>query len=207
MTKRSKNLVLLGDSVFDNGVYVNPGEADVTTHLRRKLEPIDCKLDMRAIDGAVVDEVEHQLEVRPIPLPCLIVLSVGGNDALSYVDLIGDVTTKRSIIEVLFLFNQIREEFRKGYAQLLDRILENEQPLAVCTIYNPNFPEPDLQTLAETGLSFFNDVITEEALRRRLAIIDLRDVCSSPEAFANPIEPSEYGGELITDAIVELLNP
>ena len=80
-----------------------------------------------------------------------------------------------------------------------------EQPLVVCTIYNPKFPEPDLQILAETGLSFFNDEITEEALRRRLPIIDLRDVCASPDAFANPIEPSEQGGDLITDAIVELL--
>ena len=198
-------MVLLGDSVFDNGVYVNPGEADVTTHLRRKLEPLEGKLDMRAIDGAVVDEVEHQLEVRPFPLPCLFVLSVGGNDALGHVDLVGDVTSKRSIAEVLFLFNQIREEFRASYAKLLDRILIYEQPLVVCTIYNPQFTEPDLQKLAETGLSFFNDVITEEVLRRRLPIIDLRDVCFSPEAFANPIEPSEYGGDLITDAIIDLL--
>lgn len=205
MPKGLKSLVLLGDSVFDNGVYVNPGEADVASHLRRKLAPIGYELDMRALDGAVVDDVGHQLAGRPFPLPCLFVLSVGGNDALRHVDLVGDVTSKRSIAEVLFLFNQIREEFRASYAKLLDRILIYEQPLVVCTIYNPQFTEPDLQKLAETGLSFFNDVITEEVLRRRLPIIDLRDVCFSPEAFANPIEPSEYGGDLITDAIIDLL--
>ncbi|MEE8305013.1 MAG: SGNH/GDSL hydrolase family protein, partial [Candidatus Tectomicrobia bacterium] len=79
------------------------------------------------------------------------------------------------------------------------------QPLIVCTIYNPQYPETELQMLAKTGLSFFNDVITEEALRRRLLIIDLREVCSEPEAFANPIEPSEVGGDLITDAIIGYL--
>ena len=62
-----------------------------------------------------------------------------------------------------------------------------------------------MQILAEAGLSFFNDVITEEALRRKLPIIDLREVCSAPEAFANPIEPSEIGGDLITDAIIKHL--
>ncbi len=29
------HLVLLGDSIFDNGVYVEPGQADVTAHLHR----------------------------------------------------------------------------------------------------------------------------------------------------------------------------
>ena len=57
----------------------------------------------------------------------------------------------------------------------------------------------------EPSVRFFNDVITEEALRKGLTIIDLRDVCSHSAAFANPIEPSEVGGDLITSAIVELL--
>ncbi len=35
--------------------------------------------------------------------------------------------------------------------------------------------------------------------------MDLREVCSDPEAFANPIEPSEVGGDLITDAIIGYL--
>ena len=59
--------------------------------------------------------------------------------------------------------------------------------------------------LAEAGLSFFNDVITEEALRRDLPILDLREVCSEPPAFANDIEPSEVGGDLITDSILSHL--
>ena len=33
----ANHLILLGDSVFDNGVYVDPGQADVTDHLKRKI--------------------------------------------------------------------------------------------------------------------------------------------------------------------------
>ncbi len=71
----------------------------------------------------------------------------------------------------------------------------------------PKFYDQELQKLAEAGLSFFNDVITEEALRRHSPILDLREVCSEPEAFANDIEPSEVGGDLITDAILSHLSP
>ena len=33
-------------------------------------------------------------------------------------------------------------------------------------------------------------------------LIDLRSVCYDDECFANPIEPSEYGGDKITDEII-----
>ena len=201
----TRNLILLGDSIFDNGVYVDPGQADVTVHLNRKLDPLNWTLDMRAVDGAVVSDVEDQLTSELVSVVGLFVLSVGGNDALGHMDMVANTVVDKSVTEVLIAFNQIREEFRARYAVLLDRILEHRQPLVVCTIYNPKFTEQNVQILAETGLSFFNDVITEEALRRGLTIIDLRDVCSHSLAFANSIEPSEVGGDLITNAIIQLL--
>jgi hypothetical protein len=201
----TRNLVLLGDSIFDNAVYVDPGQADVTDHLTRKLEPLNWTLDMRAVDGAVVGDVEFQLSRKPVDPPSMIVLSVGGNDALGHMGMAEDTVADKSFADVLIAFNQIREEFRTKFTALLDRILEHEQPLVVCTLFNPKFPEPDIQILAETGLSFFNDVITEEALRKCLPIIDLRDVCSHSAAFANPIEPSELGGDLITSAIIQIM--
>ena len=132
------------------------------------------------------------------------VLSVGGNDALGHIELLEDPASQ-TIATALLEFATIKENFRVRYAGAIDKILEQAQPLIVCTIYNPVFPDPTMQRAAEAALSFFNDVITEEALRRRLPIIDLRDVCSDPLAFANPIEPSEHGGDLITDAIIEHL--
>jgi len=201
----TKHLILLGDSVFDNGSYVLPGQADVTAHMKRKLRSRDGTLDMRAVDGAMVANVKYQLAAKPPPLPCTFVLSVGGNDALQYLDMISDPTRDQSFASVLMRFHEVKEGFRAEYTNSLELILEHGQPLVVCTIYNPVFPEEGGQRLAEAGLSFFNDVITEEAMKRNLLVIDLRVVCSSPSAFANPIEPSELGGNLITDAIVSRL--
>ena len=201
----TRHLVLVGDSIFDNGTYVDLGQDDVTAHLKRKLAPLDWTLDMRAVDGAVASHIESQLATRRVVTPCTFVLSVGGNDALGYLNMVQDTAADKSVASVLMGFNEIREGFRRSYTGALDRILAHDQPLIVCTIYNPNYPEADIQALAETGLSFFNDVIAEEALCRKLPIIDLREVCSMPEAFANPIEPSEFGGDVITDAIISLL--
>jgi hypothetical protein len=198
----TKHITLLGDSVFDNGVYVEPGQDDVTAHLKKKIAPLDWTFENRAIDGHVAENIEDQLLSSYVIKPCTFVLSVGGNDALGHLGMIQDPASDKSAGAVLMAFNNIRKDFRRSYINALDLILTHDQPLIICTIYNPKFPEEVLQTLAETGLSFFNDVIVEEALKRNLPIIDLREVCSKPEAFANPIEPSEIGGDLITDAII-----
>jgi hypothetical protein len=198
----TNHLILIGDSVFDNGVYVQPGQADVSAHLRTKLEPKGWSVDVRAVDGDIVSDVAGQLGSKPIPKPCTLVLSVGGNDALGHLEVLQEPIIDGTMATALMRFREIREDLRIQYANALDLILSHQQPLIACTLYNPKYPEADLQMLAETALSFFNDVITEEALRRNIPIIDLRDVCSKPDAFANPIEPSEIGGDLITDAII-----
>jgi hypothetical protein len=196
-TNMSKHLILLGDSIFDNGIYVEPGQADVTEHLQRKIADTDWTLDQRAVDGAVVSDISLQLSSEPIPKPCTFVISAGGNDALGHV---GEILQLN-----LSDFHTIKEAFRSRYVKMINQILTFEQPLIVCTIYNPKYPDYEMQVMAEAGLSFFNDVITQEALRLELPIIDLREVCASKEAFANPIEPSEIGGDLITNAIVSHL--
>jgi len=193
----SRQLILLGDSIFDNGVYVAPGQDDVTDHLQRKIADSDWTLDQRAVDGAVVSDVIQQLSSKPLSTPCTFVMSAGGNDALGHA---GEIYHLR-----LADFHAIKEAFRRRYVATLNAILAYEQPLIVCTIYNPKYPDTEMQIMAEAGLSFFNDVITEEALRLALPIIDLREVCASAEAFANPIEPSEIGGDLITNTIVSHL--
>ena len=75
-------------------------------------------------------------------------------------------------------------------------------PLAVCTIYEPRFPESARRRLAATALTALNDAITREAFSRRVDCIDLRVLCDDDRDFANPIEPSIHGGEKIAKAIL-----
>jgi hypothetical protein len=84
-------------------------------------------------------------------------------------------------------------------------LLERQLPLAVCTIYNGNFPDAGFQRLASTALCIFNDPILRIAFEQRLTVIDLRLVCNEAADYANPIEPSSRGGSKIAGAIIRAL--
>src|SRR5262249_32701704 len=85
---------------------------------------------------------------------------------------------------------------------MLDRVAARRLPTAICTIYEPRFPEAALRRAAATALSLLNDVISREVFSRSLTLIDLRLVCDQDEDFANPIEPSAHGGAKIARAIL-----
>jgi hypothetical protein len=129
------------------------------------------------------------------------VMSAGGNDALGSIQLLSD-PTPYTFSQVLAHLYKMMESFRADYATTLDHVLAYQRPTVVCTVYNPHFDEELLQHTAEAALSIFNDVIMQEAVRRRVPMIDLRLVCTEPAHFANPIEPSNEGGARIAEAII-----
>jgi hypothetical protein len=74
----------------------------------------------------------------------------------------------------------------------------------VCTIYNGNLHE-ELRQAAAAALGIFNDVIARAARERGWPVIELRDLCTEPADYANPIEPSVQGGAKIARAIARAL--
>src|SRR5215213_5374928 len=191
------HVVLLGDSVFDNGAYTQGGP-DVVTQLRPLL-PNGWSASLLAVDGARTGDVPSQLTRLPGDSSHL-VLSAGGNDALAHTDLLeGPAATAA---QVLGFLADAAEGFERRYRRLVERLMRLELPLTVCTIYNGHFPDREFQRIAATALCVFNDVILRVALQHRLGIIDLRLVCTEPADYANPIEPSLLGGQKIAGAIV-----
>ena len=195
------HIVLLGDSIFDNGAYVRRGEPDVVRQLRDKL-PAGAKATLAAVDGATTAGVARQLERLPADATHLVV-SAGGNDALGNIGVLED--SSRSIADALTRLAAIGDGFGRGYRAMLGSVLDRGRPTALCTIYDPRYPDPRLQRLAVTGLALFNDVITRAAFAHGLPVLDLRLICDEDADFANPIEPSAQGGEKIAAAIARLL--
>jgi hypothetical protein len=191
------HVVLLGDSIFDNAAYV-AGGPDVVRQLREILTA-GWRATLNALDGAMIADVAQQMRRVPADASHL-VLSVGGNDALGEAALLDQKVV--SVAEALELVTQVRERFRLAYAKMLDQVLERSLPLAVCTIYEPRFPEPVRRRLAATALAALNDAITREAFSRKIDCIDLRLICDDDRDFANPIEPSVHGGSKIAAAIL-----
>jgi lysophospholipase L1-like esterase len=195
------HVVLLGDSIFDNGAYVRRGEPDVVAQVQSKL-PAGSQATLGAVDGAVTTGVERQLARLPADATHLVV-SVGGNDALRSSGLLREQA--RSVAEVIAKFAAVQDEFARNYRTMLDAVLERRLPTALCTIYDARFPDPQEQRLVVTALSIFNDVITREAFTRRLPLIDLRLICNDPDDYANPIEPSAKGGDKIAGVIAQVV--
>jgi hypothetical protein len=196
-----KHVVLLGDSVFDNGAYVRPGDPDVFAQVQAKL-PTSWQVTMHAVDGATTTSIERQLVRLPENTSHLI-LSVGGNDALGSSGILREEA--RSVAEVMTRIADVRDAFARSYRKMLDLVTGYRLPTAVCTIYDTRFPNPEERRQVVAALSIFNDVITREAFSRKLTLIDLRLICSDHDDYANPIEPSAKGGDKIATAIAQVV--
>jgi hypothetical protein len=194
------HVVLLGDSIFDNKSYV-AGGPDVLAHLRARL-PGGWQATLAAVDGAVTGGLRQQTARIP-PDASHLVLSIGGNDALQQEGVLAE--DARSVGEGLARLAAMRERFRSNYGAALDLLLARRLPLAICTIYDPRFPDPVRRQLGIAGLALFNDVITREASERGLPLLDLRVLCDEDADFANPIEPSVQGGRKIAAEIARLV--
>ncbi len=195
------NVILLGDSIFDNAVYVPPNQS-VTDHLRLIL-PTEIKVTLLAIDGSVTSQVATQLNQLP-PDATHLFVSSGGNDALKAKYQIMDMDRNLEALRFLKIIATEVKQFRNEYRHLVSRIGKLNLPTTVCTIYSSI---PGLEDEYKTVLSAFNDVIIQEAVAKHLPIIELQQVCTDAKDYSamSPIEPSAAGGKKIAGRIAVVL--
>src|SRR5262245_43160894 len=177
------HVVLIGDSVFDNGAYTQGGP-DVVSQVRTFL--VDgWKATLLAVDGSTTGHVADQLRRLPTEATHL-VLSVGGNDALMQRAILW--APMPSLARSMAALATVAAGFETNYRRAVDACLETGLPLVLCTIYNGCFEDPAFQRVATATLSIFNDAILRVAIEHSLTVIDLRAICARPEDYANPIE-------------------
>lgn len=194
------HVVLLGDSIFDNAAYVGGGP-DVVRQLRDRL-PQGWRASLAAIDGSTIADIDDQL-ARLSADATHLVISVGGNDALGQAAILDAPSV--SVADTMLKLADIQQAFRAAYGEMIAAVLRLNLPTAVCTIYDPRYPDPIQRRVATTALAVLNDCILREAASRALPLIDLRVVCNEDADFANPIEPSVQGGAKIATAIASLV--
>jgi hypothetical protein len=199
-TATMKNVVLLGDSIFDNKAYVGGGP-DVVTELRGDL-PQGWTATLAARDGSTTADIAGQLKTMPSDATHLVV-SAGGNDALREKSLLEE--SARSVAEVLDKLAKIKGAFANSYAAMLAGVLAKKLPTAVCTVYEAHYADPATRGIAAVGVTVFNDVITRASFARGLSLLDLRLIIGADQDYANDIEPSVEGGAKIARAIATLV--
>ena len=193
------HVVLLGDSIFDNGRYV-PGGPSVSEQLAKELEGRG-RATLLAVDGDTARDVDAQRQRLPADATHLIV-SVGGNDALPHTGLLDRPLHNAS--ELLVALAAAQDGFRADYRRMLAGVREHGKPVAVCTIYDSNFTGPK-KRLADVALSVWNDVILREAGAAGVPVIDLRRLFTVPADYSNEIEPSVVGGAKLVQAIAAVV--
>ena len=93
--------------------------------------------------------------------------------------------------------------FRNRYQNILETL---NSPALICTIYNPVFSKDvslaPLQDAAEVAIAIFNDTIQLLAKKAGFDLLELRNLFTHADDYANPIEPSHLGGGKLAQAIV-----
>lgn len=192
------NIVLMGDSIFDNAGYVAEGDS-VIAQLNQTL-PENTKATLLAVDGDVTDDVYAQLEKLPSDTTHIFV-SCGGNDALRIASILNKPS--ESVGHAMDVLTDVKNQFEERYSRMIATLRNKVEKVTICTVYDS---VPDYSARALTALSMFNDVILKEAFKINAPVIDLRLVCHEAEDYSpiSPIEPSKYGAKKITDLIIKV---
>lgn len=200
----TNDIILLGDSIFDNQPYVNQGES-VSSQLQ-VLVNSSCphaNVNLYAVDGDVLADVPTQLakvKAGEHSSSGFVFVSCGGNDLLHY-QASGLLNQNvESFEDALTKLGELQSDFRMRYQSMLDSVLAQHKTVTVCTIYDC---VPGLTTAQKTAMALFNEVILKEAMSRQLEILDLRTLCNEFDDYApvSPIEPSKQGAKKIAKAI------
>lgn len=191
-----KHIYLIGDSIIDNAPYVKQGHT-VTDYLTHKTIDL-ANVTKLALDGDITTGAINQLSKVSSKCDHLII-SVGGNDALQSAHHL--YACVNNIAEGLEHLAAVLKEFKSNYNKVLQKALSVCPNITIATIYNN---VPGLGIAEKTALALFNETILELAIMHAVKIIDLRVICNQESDYSvtSPIEPSETGGDKISQAIV-----
>ncbi|MEY8213063.1 MAG: SGNH/GDSL hydrolase family protein, partial [Colwellia sp.] len=196
MDKIKMNLVLIGDSILDNNIYVSEGKS--VSNLLEPYLPAGANLIKLAVDGATSYDTLTQVNKLPKSVTHAVV-SVGGNDALKLVPLLFE--DSKNLNSALTTILPYIDRFRYNLSRILECLDLKGINICILNIYNSI---PNLEAEKKLILSMFNDVISEEATLHSVPIVDLRTLLRDDLDFSNisPLEPSEIGGKKIVNEVI-----
>ena len=85
------------------------------------------------------------------------------------------------------------DEFERTLARLIHAAQSARVVIMVCTMFAPNYKDPQQQRVAGAALAVFNDRVTKRAAAARAALIDLRLICNEADDYDKPTQLSQGG--------------
>ena len=193
---------LLGDSIIDNKIYVEEGELSVTEHLQHNSS---SNFTMIAVDGDTTEDVlKNQLDNLKEPVSH-IVLSIGGNDLLQNLHILQDETIGMKF--ALEKSSELIGEIQENYTKILEHLSQYDAKVLLCTVYEGDLKSDVLlaeyDKAGQAMLKMHNDTVYYLASKFDVDVLELRNIFTNKEDYANPIEPSHIGGEKLAKAIIQ----
>ena len=192
------HLGLVGDGILANGAHAGRN-ADSASVLRQLLP--GWTISLLAAEGSTMAAVAAQLDRLPQDVD-LVVLSVGGNDALKHVQLLQQPT--KSSAETLDALMAMGDEFAAGYDGVVKLLRIRPARAVVCTIYEPPLVGEGTANRARVLLTILNDHLFRIAYRWGLDVLDLRAICTNAGDFRQQVAPSTAGAAKIARAIAAI---
>ena len=194
---------LLGDSIIDNKFYVGPHELSVTEHLHNLNDDV---INSIAVDGHTTKDVIHaQLDKLP-HYSTHQVLSIGGNDLLQNMYFLKNAE-QFTANEVFEQAVGIMAPIKRRYQTIVEKLSLQNSNILLCTVYEGNLLDDslysDIAFASQAMVSMLNDIIFSTAATYKVDVLELRNIFTTPEDYANPIEPSHKGGKKLASGIIE----
>jgi lysophospholipase L1-like esterase len=204
----SQTILLFGDSIIDNKYYVGENENSVLEHLQNISNDEFIQI---ALDGDTTrDVLDKQLQVSTIKDASKIILSIGGNDLLQNLSFLYKSNFENINEGLICLQNEIFQPLAERYEAIVKVLSSYRANLLLCTVYEGDLGRTDefrgVLDSSKIMASSFNDIVYKTAKKFNADVLELRQIFTESDDYANPIEPSHKGGEKLSKAIVEWIS-
>lgn len=185
--KSSKNIILMGDSVFDNKKYVKNGNVEEII----KNKKID--LLFLASDDSIINDISEQKkniknEFNNKNVNCFI--SIGGNDLLNKYENNYNPDYKNDKEKKM-------EKIWKKYENAIMGLKNFKFNIILLDVYFP----PDMSVYFDI-IKKWNEKIYEFAKENKFKILKISDLLKTKKDFIDKIEPSKLGSKKIAKAVM-----
>ena len=197
---------LLGDSIIDNKVYVKENELSVKEHLEHNSSHLYTQL---AVDGHTTKDV-LRFQLNSLPnLATHQVISMGGNDLLNHISFLKskvELTPKEVMEQAVCKLAPIKHRYRS----IVKKLSQQDSNILLCTVYEGNLSSDifyrDISFASMAMVSMLNDIIFSTGATFNVDVLELRNIFTEEQDYANPIEPSHIGGMKLASRILDWIN-
>ena len=183
---RLRHVVLLGDALVDaySSIDKTPGEFEDAL--------LPGTRDQWKISVVSALEVERAGPALVLPQDAThAIIFIEGNHAIEHSGLLhGGQDAEAQTLAQLAL---AADEFERTLDRLIHVAQAARLVIMVCTMFQPNYKNPERQRTACAALAIFNDRVTKRAVAARVSLIDLRLICNEPEDYDKPTQLSKSG--------------